>query len=85
MSDKSEHFKTVPALGGTTFKSAGKNMVPHTLAVPIMLTMDKNVAAIGVVVTLVMGDKEIIADADPQAESFMTHCRFVRTFRRGFH
>jgi hypothetical protein len=57
MSDMDEHFNTVPALAGNSFKSAGMIRVPHTLAVPIMLTSDKNAAVIGAVADVTMGDQ----------------------------
>jgi hypothetical protein len=78
--DTATNLKAVPAAAANSSTSSRMIMIPQALTVPIMTSVSKDAADIGIVVAAAMAYHEVIAQSDLAADSFMIHCQYVLSF-----
>jgi hypothetical protein len=65
-------------MGTYMFKSSVMTVIPRALDVVIVHSPAKDAASIGVVIVTSLESRELIAEVDPEADSFVDHALSVR-------
>jgi hypothetical protein len=78
--DSVANFKAAPSVPGNEVELSSIILVPQALGVPVMKATTKDAATISIVIASALAQHEVVADADPSADSFMLHCHCALQF-----